>query len=126
MAFRWPAARCVSTKHRSARNARARVAVRSAANTAQFERRSKEPRPARGFFARRLCECRRLKHEGQMFAKQMVAAAAAVLLLLSSGGCETQSTREATTDDLTRILAGNQRTEANRARDVYRHPKQTL
>ena len=26
----------------------------------------------------------------------------------------------------TGILAGNQRTEANRARDVYRHPKETL
>ena len=32
----------------------------------------------------------------------------------------------ATAAELDRILAGDQRSEANRARDVYRHPKETL
>ena len=38
----------------------------------------------------------------------------------------TGSTRSSTAADLDRILAGDQRSEANRARDVYRHPKETL
>ena len=46
--------------------------------------------------------------------------------MLLLGACETQSTRQSTTDALTQILAGTQRSEENRARDVYRHPKQTL
>lgn len=62
-----------------------------------------------------------------MFAKQKLAlglmAGLALLVACSATGT---STRQSTTEDLTRILAGNQRTEENRARDVYRHPKETL
>ncbi len=38
----------------------------------------------------------------------------------------TQETAAAAPQQLNRILAGDQRSEANRARDVYRHPMETL
>jgi predicted methyltransferase len=41
-------------------------------------------------------------------------------------GCVTTSGRETTASALDVILAGNQRTAADRARDRYRHPKETL
>jgi predicted methyltransferase len=41
-------------------------------------------------------------------------------------GCATTSGRKSTGDQLSLILAGNQRTMADRARDGYRHPKETL
>jgi predicted methyltransferase len=41
-------------------------------------------------------------------------------------GCATTSGREPTAAALDVILAGNQRTAADRARDPFRHPKQTL
>jgi predicted methyltransferase len=41
-------------------------------------------------------------------------------------GCATTSGRESTGKALDAILAGNQRTAADRARDPFRHPKQTL
>jgi predicted methyltransferase len=53
-----------------------------------------------------------------------VALMAACTLFLNS--CAAQSSRESTTEQLTALLAGNQRAEENRVRDVYRHPKQTL
>jgi predicted methyltransferase len=52
------------------------------------------------------------------------AALAAAALLL--GACTTYSTRQSTSLALDRILAGEQRSEQNRARDRYRHPKATL
>ena len=44
------------------------------------------------------------------------------------GGCATttKSTREMTSSALDAALAGSQRTAADRGRDQYRHPKQTL
>jgi len=45
---------------------------------------------------------------------------------LLAAACATYSTRQATSQALDRILAGEQRAEENRARDRYRHPKQTL
>lgn len=46
---------------------------------------------------------------------------------LALAGCATTgSTRTSTAADLDRILGGSQRSEANRARDQYRHPKETL
>ena len=52
----------------------------------------------------------------------------AVLLACAmlSCACTTYSTRQTTSQDLDRILAGDQRSEENRARDRYRHPKATL
>ncbi len=44
---------------------------------------------------------------------------------MRSSVCST-CTRSSTAADLDRVLAGEQRSEANRARDVYRHPKETL
>jgi predicted methyltransferase len=60
-----------------------------------------------------------------MFPREKLAAGLSVALLLLAA-CATPSTREETSDGLTRILAGEQRSEENRARDAYRHPKQTL
>jgi predicted methyltransferase len=40
--------------------------------------------------------------------------------------CATDSSRQVTAQSLTSILAGDQRAEENRARDRYRHPKETL
>ena len=45
---------------------------------------------------------------------------------LLAAACTTYSTRQTTTQELDRILAGDQRSEENRARDRYRHPKATL
>ncbi|HUL19710.1 MAG TPA: methyltransferase domain-containing protein [Steroidobacteraceae bacterium] len=53
-----------------------------------------------------------------------VALLATCALFLDS--CAAQSSRESTTEELTALLAGSQRAEENRVRDVYRHPKQTL
>lgn len=53
----------------------------------------------------------------------LLALAAAVAL---AGCAATATTRTTTAADLDRVLAGDHRSEANRARDVYRHPKQTL
>ncbi|MGH8276120.1 MAG: hypothetical protein ACRETH_05435, partial [Steroidobacteraceae bacterium] len=52
----------------------------------------------------------------------LVASACAALV----PGCTTTSSRQTTTQALERILAGEQRSEADRALDVYRHPKATL
>src|SRR5277367_4217043 len=66
------------------------------------------------------------RHErANMFAKQKPALAllaAAVLI----AGCAVTSTREATAQALDNILADPHRSDADRARDVYRHPKETL
>jgi predicted methyltransferase len=67
-----------------------------------------------------------------MSAKQKWAApvsghaVAAVALALLAGACASSSSRESTAEALTGILAGDQRTPEERARDVYRHPKETL
>jgi predicted methyltransferase len=53
-----------------------------------------------------------------------VALLATCTVFLNS--CAAQSSRESTTEQLTTLLAGTQRAEENRVRDVYRHPKQTL
>jgi predicted methyltransferase len=50
--------------------------------------------------------------------------AAACLALL--GACAAGSSRQSTAEALTTILAGDQRSAENRARDIYRHPKETL
>lgn len=40
--------------------------------------------------------------------------------------CTAVTSRETTAEDLTTIMAGDQRAPEERARDVYRHPKETL
>src|SRR5579864_4795078 len=54
--------------------------------------------------------------------KALAATAAAVL----AAACASSSSRLSTADALTTILAGDQRPSEERARDVYRHPKDTL
>jgi predicted methyltransferase len=58
-------------------------------------------------------------------AKQTVIGAALGCALVAAA-CTAVSSRQTTTDALTTILAGDQRTPEERARDVYRHPKETL
>jgi predicted methyltransferase len=53
------------------------------------------------------------------------ALAAAVVVLLAAA-CASSSSRQSTAEALTVILAGDQRPEEERARDGYRHPKETL
>jgi predicted methyltransferase len=55
--------------------------------------------------------------------KSAVALIASALLM---AGCAATSTRQATAQALDTILAGAHRSEENRARDRYRHPKETL
>jgi predicted methyltransferase len=67
--------------------------------------------------------------ENQVIAgtHKLAAGAAAVGIALLVAACSTAtSSRQTTTDALTAILAGDQRTAEERARDVYRHPKETL
>jgi len=62
-----------------------------------------------------------LKTVAPLIVLASVLAGAALI-----AGCVTTSGRETTASALDGILAGNQRTAADRARDAYRHPKQTL
>src|SRR5215471_2429404 len=48
------------------------------------------------------------------------------LLIAIAVACTTTSTRQVTTQAIDSILAGTHRSEANHARDRYRHPKETL
>jgi len=60
-----------------------------------------------------------------MFARQKrVLAVLATVVLITS--CAMTSTRQATAQALDNILADPHRSEADRARDRYRHPKDTL
>ena len=56
--------------------------------------------------------------------QKLVAAAVACALLLAA--CAAGSSRQSTAEALTAILAGDQRSAEESARDVYRHPKETL
>ena len=60
-----------------------------------------------------------------MFANSRSAVGVIASALLVTG-CAATSTRQTTAQGLDRILAGSQRSEENRARDRYRHPKETL
>jgi predicted methyltransferase len=60
-----------------------------------------------------------------MFATQKPALALLATVLLIAG-CAMTSTRQATAQALDNILADPHRSEADRARDRYRHPKDTL
>jgi predicted methyltransferase len=60
-----------------------------------------------------------------MSAKQKLAATAVACALLLAA-CAAGSSRQSTAEALTAILGGDQRSAEERARDVYRHPKETL
>ncbi len=53
-------------------------------------------------------------------------AAAVLVGTAFVAACTTDSSRQVTAQTLTSILAGDQRSAENRARDRYRHPKETL
>jgi predicted methyltransferase len=61
-----------------------------------------------------------------MFASRKLAAALLAGAALLTACTTDSSSRQATAQTLTSILAGDQRSEDNRARDRYRHPKETL
>jgi len=54
------------------------------------------------------------------------AAALACLAAVAASASEPPVTDEATLATLDRVIAGDHRSEANRARDAWRHPKETL
>jgi predicted methyltransferase len=56
----------------------------------------------------------------------VLAGLLAGLAVLLGSSCTSVSSRQSTTDALTAILAGEQRPADERARDIYRHPKETL
>jgi predicted methyltransferase len=58
--------------------------------------------------------------------QQLGVGLAALVVALLVAACAAVSSRQSTADALTAILAGDQRTAEERARDVYRHPKETL
>ena len=60
-----------------------------------------------------------------MFANPRLAAAAIASALLVAA-CAATSSRQTTAEALTGILAADYRPQENRARDRYRHPKETL
>ena len=60
-----------------------------------------------------------------MFARHKLLSGVLLCAALLAA-CATSSSRQSTAQQLTTIMAGDQRSEANRARDVYRHPKETL
>jgi predicted methyltransferase len=60
-----------------------------------------------------------------MFANLKLAAAAIASAVLLAA-CAATSSRQSTAEALTAILAADYRAEENRARDRYRHPKETL
>ena len=64
-------------------------------------------------------------HRGRALVVTGCALAAAVAVLLAAA-CASTSSRESTAEALTAILAGDQRPPEERARDGYRHPKETL
>jgi predicted methyltransferase len=61
-----------------------------------------------------------------IFATRTLRAAALAATALAVGACETGSSRQTTAEALTAILAADHRSAENRARDRYRHPKETL
>jgi len=60
-----------------------------------------------------------------MFANPRLAAAAIASAVLL-GACAANTSRQTTAAALTAILATDHRSQENRARDLYRHPKETL
>src|SRR5260370_39335006 len=60
-----------------------------------------------------------------MFANPRLAAAAIATAVLLAA-CAANNSRQTTAAALTAILAADYRSEENRARDRYRHPKETL
>jgi len=62
----------------------------------------------------------------QRLAAAAAAAAIATATAVLVAACAAGNSRQTTAHTLTTILAGDQRSAENRARDVYRHPKETL
>ncbi|HKD55760.1 MAG TPA: methyltransferase domain-containing protein [Steroidobacteraceae bacterium] len=60
-----------------------------------------------------------------MSVKHKLAATAVACAVLVAA-CTAATSRETTAEELTTIMAGDQRSPEQRARDVYRHPKETL
>jgi predicted methyltransferase len=56
----------------------------------------------------------------------LLPAIAAVMVMLGLASCAGTATRTDTASELDRIIASSHRSDANRARDKYRHPRETL
>ena len=66
------------------------------------------------------------RHGATMSVMNKSKPALIIACALLASACATYSTRQTTAAALDRILAGDWRSEENRARDRYRHPKATL
>lgn len=78
-----------------------------------------------------MLRCRRSARNSDQATPKGPRALALVLLVMTAGGlgtagCSAWSTREETAARLQQILDGDQRPAADRARDRYRHPRETL
>jgi predicted methyltransferase len=60
------------------------------------------------------------------FTTALLAVASLGLVAAALASCAGTATRTTTASELDRILAGSHRSDANRARDQYRHPRETL
>jgi predicted methyltransferase len=67
-----------------------------------------------------------LGNSGPVMSVRQTRTAAVMLGALLAAACTAGSSRQTTAEALTGILAGNQRSAADSARDQYRHPKETL
>jgi len=56
----------------------------------------------------------------------LLTAIAAGMVVLGLASCAATATRTNTASELDRIIASSHRSDANRARDKYRHPRETL
>jgi predicted methyltransferase len=61
-----------------------------------------------------------------MSIARLAQGALAIVAGVMLASCATGPSRQATVQALDRVLAGDHRPEAHRARDVYRHPRETL
>ena len=108
------------------RPAHGRVAVRFDAETGVRYTPLAQTPLRRGFF----CSGGPPELRAMLMPLRITARAIALICLLSAGGliagCATTGGQEPTANALDVILAGSQRTAADRSRDPYLHPKETL
>src|SRR5215470_17775833 len=73
-----------------------------------------------------MCGCLGTPRGSAPMHAKTLAAATAVTAAVLLYACAAQSSRQTTAEELTGILAAQHRSAENRARDQYRHPKETL
>jgi predicted methyltransferase len=67
-----------------------------------------------------------MSHMKPRLALALLSVFAAAVAALGLASCAGTATRTSTASELDRIIASSHRSDANRARDKYRHPRETL